>query len=79
MKFNSFLQNISGESRFLILGSNLFHSLILKGKKDINLHQTQQKKTINKNSYKDPVEDIVVLSAGTILAIRQRLALMRDC
>ena len=27
---------------------------------------------------KDPVEDIVVLSAGTIFVIRQRLALKRD-
>ena len=31
-----------------------------------------------KTRSKDPVEDIVVLSAGTIFVIRQRLALKRD-
>ena len=36
------------------------------------------KKRQIKTRSKNPVEDIVVLSAGTIFAIRQRLALRRD-
>ena len=47
--------------------------------KRVRLHQTQQydlKKQI-KTCSKDPVEDIVVLPAGTILVIRQKLALKR--
>ena len=47
--------------------------------KRVRLHQTQQydlKKQIKPCS-KDPVEDIVVLSAGTIFVIRQKLALKR--
>ena len=44
-----------------------------------HLHQTQQYdlKKIKTRS-KDPLEDIVVLPAGTIFVIRQRLALKRD-
>ena len=34
IKVNNFLRNIAWESRFLISGSNLFHSLILKVKKE---------------------------------------------
>ena len=44
------------------------------------LHQTQQH-DLKKNKQtrsKDPVEDIVILSAGTIFVIRQKLALKRD-
>ena len=33
---------------------------------------------IKQTRSKDPVEDIVVLSAGIIFVIRQRLALKRD-
>ena len=46
-----------------------------------NLHQTQQcnlKKKQIKTRSKDSIEGIAVLSAGTIFAIPQRLALKRD-
>ena len=44
----------------------------------IKLNNATQKKKQIKTRSKDSIECIAVLSAGTIFAIRQRLALKRD-